>query len=108
MVKIKAWILGADGVFLSLSGYSSIDILNTYLTGNLALGGFENFLKLLLSMGGFVYLCARTYHFIINSGLERDLKREEIIAKQNENHKNTPYKQFKDSLKEDNHENLKK
>lgn len=108
MVKIKAWILGIDGIFLSLSGYSAIDILNTYLTGNLAFSGLENFVKLLLSMGGFVYLCARTYHFIINSGLERDLKREEIIAKQNENHKNTPYKHFKESLTEDNHENLKK
>lgn len=108
MVKIKAWILSLDGIFLSLSGYSAIDILNTYLTGNLAFSGLENFVKLLLSMGGFVYLCARTYHFIINSGLERDLKREEIIAKQQENHKNTPYKHFKETLTEDNHENLKK
>ena len=108
MVKIKTWILGADGIFLSISGYSAIDILNTYITGNLALGGIENFVKLIVSMAGFVYLCARTYHFILNSALERDLKKEEIIAKQQENHKNNTFQHFKESLTEDNHENLKK
>ena len=108
MVKIKAFLLGLDWIFLSISGYSFIDIAGTLFTGNLAMSSIDNFIKLLLSMAGFVYLCARTYHFIINSSLERELKREEIIEKQNENHKNTPYINFKESLTEDNHENLKK
>lgn len=108
MVKIKAYLLGLDWICLSISGYSFIDIANTLFTGNLALSSIENFVKLLVSMAGFVYLCARTYHFIFKSSLERELLKEDIIAKQNENHKNTPYANFKDKLTEDNHENLKK
>lgn len=108
MVKIKEFLLGLDWVFLSLSGYSFIDIANTLVAGNLAMSSFENFIKLLLSMAGFIYLCARTYHFIMKSSLERDLLREDIIAKQTENHKNNLYKHMKSKLNEDNHENLKK
>lgn len=108
MVKIKAFLLSLDYIFLTVSGYSAIDIAGTLIAGNLALSSIENFIKLLLSMAGFVYLCARTFHFIINSGLERDLKREEIIAKQQENHKNNTFQHFKESLTETNHENLKK
>lgn len=108
MVKIKEFLLGLDWIFLSLSGYSFIDIASTLVAGNLAMSSFENFIKLLLSMAGFIYLCARTYHFIMKSSLERDLLREDIIAKQQENHKNTTYKYMKSKLTEDNHENLKK
>ena len=108
MVKIKAWILGADFVFCSASGYSFLDLINTLISGNLALAGIENFIKLLFSMVGLVYLCMRIYHFNKKSGLERELLEEEIIAKQNENHKTTPYRHFKESLKNIDHENLKK
>lgn len=108
MVKIKAFLLSLDYIFLTVSGYSFIDIASTLFSGNLAMSSIDNFIKLLLSMAGFVYLCARTYHFIVNSSLERELKREEIIEKQQENHKNTPYRQFKESLKNIDHENLKK
>lgn len=108
MVKIKAFLLGLDWVFLSISGYSFIDIAGTLVSGNLAMSSIDNFVKLLLSMAGFIYLCARTYHFIMKSALERDLLKEDIIAKQNENHKNNTYEHFKSKLKEDNHENLKK
>jgi len=108
MVKIKAFLLGLDWVFLSISGYSFIDIAGTLVSGNLAMSSIDNFVKLLLSMAGFIYLCARTYHFIMKSSLERDLLKEDIIAKQNENHKNNTYEHFKSKLKEDKHENLKK
>lgn len=108
MVKVKEFLLGLDWIFLSLSGYSFIDIAGTLVAGNLAMSSLENFVKLLLSMAGFIYLCARTYHFIMKSALERDLLKEDVIAKQNENHKNNTYKQFKDSLTDNNHENLKK
>lgn len=105
MVKIKSFLLGLDWIFLSISGYSFIDIAETLVTGNLAMSSLENFIKLLLSMAGFVYLCARTYHFIMKSSIERELLREDVIAKQNENYKNNTFKQFIDK---DNHENLKK
>ena len=59
-------------------------------------------------MAGFIYLCARTYHFIMKSSIERDLLREDVIAKQNENHKNNTYEHFTSKLKEVNHENIKK
>lgn len=59
-------------------------------------------------MVGLVYLCIRIYHFNKKSGLERELLAEEIIAKQQENHKNNTFQHFKKSLTEDNHENLKK
>lgn len=108
MVKIKAWLLTADYIVLSISGYSFIDILSTMLTGNLALSSMENFVKLLFSFAGLVYLCVRIFNAMMKASLERDLMREEIIAKQNENHKNNTFKQFQKSLKEDNHENLKK
>lgn len=52
-------------------------------------------------MAGFVYLCARTYHFIMKSSLDREYRREEIIEKQNENHKNNKYKQFVESIKKE-------
>jgi uncharacterized protein (DUF697 family) len=108
MVKIKAFLLSLDYIFLSISGYSAIDIASTLVAGNLALSSFENFIKLLLSMAGFVYLCARTYHFILKSSIERELLREDVIAKQNENHKNNTFEHMKSKLTEDNHENLKK
>jgi len=108
MVKIKAWILGADFVFCSASGYSFLDLMNTLISGNLAIAGIENFIKLLFSMVGLVYLCMRIYHFNKKSGLERELLEEEIIAKQQENHKNNTYNHFKESLNDNNHENLKK
>lgn len=107
MVKVKSFLLGLDWVFLSISGYSFIDIASTIISGNLAMSSIENFIKLLLSIAGFVYLCARTYHFIMKSSLERDLLKEDVIAKQNENHKNNTYNYFKEKLKDNNHENLK-
>lgn len=106
MVKIKAFILSADFICLSASGYSFIDILETIISGNLALSGIENFIKLLFSMVGFVYLCVRIYHFTKKSSLERELLREDIIAKEIENHKNNTYNHFKSKLDEDNHENI--
>lgn len=108
MVKIKAFLLSLDWIFLSLSGYSFIDIASTLVSGNLAMSSIDNFIKLLLSIAGFVYLCARTYHFIMKSSLERELLREDIIAKEIENHKNNTYNHLKSKLTEDNHENLKK
>lgn len=108
MVKIKAFILTADFIFCSASGYSFLDLMNTLISGNLALSGIENFIKLLFSMVGLVYLCMRIYHFNKKSGLERELLEEEIIAKQNENHKNNTFSQFKESIKKIDHENLKK
>jgi len=99
MVKIKAFLLGLDWIVLSISGYSFIDIIGTILTGNLYMSSIDNFIKLLLSMAGFIYLCARTYHFIMKSSLDREYRREEIIEKQNENHKNNKYKQFIESTK---------
>lgn len=108
MVKIKEFLLGLDWIFLTLSGYSFIDIASTLVAGNLAMSSLENFIKLLLSMAGFIYLCARTYHFIMKSAIERDLLKEEVIAKQQENHKNNTYKYMTSKLNEDNHENLKK
>ena len=72
------------------------------------MSSIDNFIKLLLSMAGFVYLCARTYHFIMKSSLERELLREDIIAKEIENHKNNTYNHFKSKLDENNNENLKK
>ena len=105
MVKIKAFIIGLDWVVLSASGYSFIDIVNTMISGNLALSGIDNFIKLLFSIAGFIYLCARTYHFIMKSSLDREILREEIIAKQQDNHKNNTYKQL---IEKGNHENLKK
>lgn len=107
MVKIKSFLLSLDWICLTVSGYSFIDISATFLAGNLAMSSIDNFIKLLLSMAGFVYLCARTYHFIIKSSLDRDFRREEIIEKQNENHKHNTFGQFKESLKDINHENLK-
>lgn len=107
MVKIKAFILSADFICLTASGYSFIDIINTLISGNLDLAGIENFIKLLFSMAGLVYLCVRIYHFTKKSSLERELLEEEIIAKQNENHKNNQYRHFKTKLNEDNHENIK-
>lgn len=108
MVKIKTFLLGLDWFVLSISGYSAIDVAGTLIAGNLAMSSIDNFIKLLLSFAGFVYLCARTYHFIMKSSLERDMLREDIIAKQNENHKNNSYKYMRSRLNEDNNENLKK
>lgn len=95
-------------MFCSASGYSFLDLMNTLISGNLAIAGIENFIKLLFSMVGLVYLCMRIYHFNKKSGLERELLEEEIIAKQQENHKNNTYNHFKESLNDNNHENLKK
>ncbi len=108
MVKLKAFLLTADYIVLSISGYSFIDILSTMLTGNLALSSMENFVKLLFSIAGLVYLCVRIFNAMMKASLERDLMREEIIAKQNENHKNNAFQHMKEKLTEDNHENLKK
>lgn len=101
MVKIKNFLLGLDWIFLSISGYSFIDIAGTLVAGNLAMESFENFVKLLLSMAGFVYLCARTYHFIMKSGLEREMLREEIIAKKNDNFPKKFKKEFIDRFEKD-------
>lgn len=108
MVKIKAFLLSLDYIFLSISGYSAIDIVGTFVAGNLALSSFENFIKLLLSMAGFVYLCARTYHFIMKTAIEREMLKEDLITKQQENHKNNTFQQMNIKLDETNHENLKK
>ena len=108
MVKIKAFILAADWIVLTASGYSFIDIVSTFISGNLALSSMENFIKLLFSMAGFVYLCVKIYNSVTKSSLERKMMREEIFAKEIENHKNNLYKHMKSKLTEDNHENLKR
>lgn len=108
MVKIKTFLLGLDWIFLSISGYSFIDIASTLVAGNLAMSSIDNFIKLLLSIAGFVYLCARTYHFIMKSSLEREMLREEITAKEIENHKNNTFDHLIKKLDDNNHENLKK
>lgn len=107
MVKIKTFILGFDCFWLSVSGYSIVDIIGTFISGNLALSGIDNFIKLLFSMAGLIYLLVRIYNTIMMSKLERRYKEQEIIEKQNANHKNNTYQHFKESLTEINHENLK-
>jgi len=101
MVKIKAFLLSLDYIFLMISGYSFIDIASTILSGNLALSSIENFIKLMLSMAGFVYLCARTYHFIIKSSLDREYRREEIIEKKNGNFKKKWNSEFIEPFKKE-------
>ena len=99
MVKVKAFLLGADFVVLSISGYSFIDIISIFFSGNLAMSSIDNFIKLLFSMGGLIYLCVRIYNNITMGRLDRKYKEQEIIAKQQENHKNNTYKQFIESIK---------
>lgn len=108
MVKIKTFLLGLDYFWLSVSGYSFIDIIGTFFSGNLAMSSIDNFIKLLFSMAGLIYLCVRIYNSIMMSKLEREYKEQEIIEKQNSNHKNNTYKQMINSLNDNNHENLKK
>lgn len=95
MVQIKAYLISLDYICLIISGYSFIDILG----GNLAMASIDNFVKLLLSMAGFVYLCARTYHFILKSSLDRKFREEEIIEKQNLNFKGKFEKEFIEPFK---------
>jgi len=101
MAKVKAFLLGLDWFFLTVSGYSFIDIAGTLISGNLAMASLENFVKLLLSMAGFVYLCARTYHFIMKSALEREMLKEDIIAKRNDNFPKRFKKEFIDRFEKD-------
>lgn len=101
MERIKVFLLSLDWIFLTISGYSFIDIASTLVAGNLAMSSFENLIKLLLSMAGFVYLCARTYHFIMKSSLEREMLREDIIAKRNENFPKRFKKEFIDRFEKD-------
>lgn len=101
MAKVKAFLLGLDWFFLTVSGYSFIDIAGTLIAGNLAMSSLENFVKLLLSMAGFVYLCARTYHFIMKSALEREMLKEDIIAKRNDNFPRRFKKEFIDRFEKD-------
>jgi len=105
MVQIKAWLVSLDAFWLLVSGYSFIDIASTLVAGNLAMSSFENLIKLLLSMAGFVYLCARTYHFIMKSSLERELLKEDIIAKRNENFPKRFKKEFIDRFEKDENDN---
>lgn len=97
MVQIKAYLISLDYICLLVSGYSFIDILG----GNLAMSSIDNFVKLLLSMAGFVYLCARTYHFILKSSLDRKFREEEIIEKKNQNFDRKFKKNFVDPFKEE-------
>lgn len=101
MVKIKTFLLSLDWICLSVSGYSFIDIAGTLVSGNLALSSIDNFIKLLLSMAGFVYLCARTYHFIMKSALDREFRKEEIIEKRNQNFKPRFEREFIDPFKKE-------
>lgn len=94
MAKIKAFLLTLDWIFLTISGYSFIEISSTLVAGNLAMSSIDNFIKLLLSMAGFVYLCARTYHFIMKSALEREMMKEDLIEKKNKNFPKKFYDEF--------------
>lgn len=101
MVQIKAYLLSLDYICLFISGYSFVDIAGTIVNGNLAMSSIDNFIKLLLSMAGFVYLCARTYHFIKKSSLDREFRREEIIEKQNQNFNRKFSKEFIEPFKKE-------
>ncbi len=85
MLQIKTFLLSLDYLLVIVSGYSFIDIAGTILYGNLALSSIDNFIKLLLSMAGFVYLCVRIYHFVKMSQLNREYRRQEVIEKENQN-----------------------
>lgn len=85
MVKIKTALLGLDFVFLSISGYSLLEIIETLSRGTFAMEELDSLLKLLLSIAGFVYLCVRIYNSYTMERLNRDFRKQEIIQKRIEN-----------------------
>lgn len=104
MVQIKSLLLSADALCLLISGYSFLGILEHGVT----LSAFDGYIATCASIAALVYLLVRIYNYTAKGILDRKYRREEIIALQNENHKNNPYKYMKSKLTEDNHENLKK
>jgi len=104
MVQVKAWLLSIDAVCLLISGYSFLGILEH----GVALSVFDGYVATCASIAALVYLLVRIYNYTMKGILDRKYRKEEIIALQNENHKNNPYKYMKSKLTDDNHENLKK
>lgn len=101
MERIKVFLLSLDWIFLTISGYSFIDIASTLVAGNLAVSSIDNFIKLLLSMVGFVYLCARTYYYIKKTSIDVRYRQQELIAKERENFPKTWKKEFIEPFKKD-------
>lgn len=93
--------------FYIFYSFTFIDVSKKLLFSELYLDNATNITQLILTIIGvfFAYYRLRTY--IRDSRIKTMLLEEELIAKQQENHKNNTYKQFKNSLTDDNHKNLK-
>ena len=85
MVKIKSFLIGFDYLSLSLSGYTTIDLIQLAISGNNILSTFDGFVKLLLSIAGLVYLVVRIVHSIKMNRLNQRYREQEVIEKESHN-----------------------
>lgn len=85
MQTAKEILTYLDMFFCSVWGITLTDILPTLLSTPTALfSTVDNFIKLLFSLAGFVYLILRIWNYYHTSKLNRELKKLDIEHKKNE------------------------
>ena len=88
MQQVKDFLNFIDifvGMFWS---FTMIEVMPIILSGQIAtnlLSSMSGFVNLLVAIAGLIYLAVRTVHFYKMSKLHIQLKKEEIIEKQNAN-----------------------
>jgi len=88
MQQIKDFLNFLDIIVGTFWSFTMFEVLPLVISGQItvtALSSFSGFLNILVSIAGLVYLVARTIHFLKMSKLHIQLKKEEIIEKQNAN-----------------------
>lgn len=84
MHQIKGFLNFIDLLVGTFCGFTIIDIAPTILAGTV-LSSISGFINLLLAISGLVYLVLRILHFYRISKLNIELKKQEVIEKQNAN-----------------------
>jgi len=98
MQQIKDFLNFLDVLVGTFWSFTMMDIIPIIFSGQIAsqlLSSVSGVVNLLLAIAGLVYLVVRLIHFIRMSKLHIQMKKEEIIEKQNSNFYKKFTKEFK-------------
>ena len=91
MQQVREFLNFLDYIVATFWGFTLVEILPAVAAGNIfpeMLSSVSDFIKVLFSIAGLIYLIVRLVHFAKMSKINIDIRKEELYEKQNANFKN--------------------
>ena len=90
MQQVREFLNLLDYIVGTFWGFTLIEVVPSVISSGLfpsALSGISDFIKVMFSIAGFIYLVVRLIHFIRMSKINVEIRKEELYEKQNANFK---------------------